>query len=1374
MPILIRSLLKDAAKAFMNDNEVDFPEQASRDELLALIREHFGNLGLNVEYFDFQDRVMLQPGSQRSGVHPQTTSTSESALDSGPKRQRNFPPPEPFDLEPQNNAAGRFEKWLERFRIYGEAIDLSSETTSKQRSIFLHVAGEKVMDLVPTLCEDVSIEDLLQRVQVALALFFRPKKNRHYERQMFRAATQTSDETTDAYVSRLRQQATHCEYGESLDDRILEQLIASAHSPELKSRLYEKGDGLNLASALETARNFECISKQSQQMSSQGAQYFSANCNFVQKPLRPCRYCYTKHYFKKKLCPAAGNRCKACGGDNHFPGSACSNAKESPQRTKKNAPKKKAKGKRNTRWKKVRNMEQDETESSDEDEPDSGPLFVSAIDSSKPGLYISLSVGKRSVPFLLDTGATNCNLLPKSFLPSNVSLQPCEPIRLYGGSVYEGLLGKTVVRVRNPKTQKSYNLVFGIVEEGKPILGWPAIKRMRLLKVSCKQVEVNRVEATGEKSLNFMDLVAKHEPVFRDELGKIDGVEVIIKLKPDAQPVFCRPRSVPYAYRGKVEEALQKLVEKGTIEEVQRAPDWCSPICCAVKKDSSIRVCADFSVTLNKVMQVDEYPLPTSEEIFSQLHGCRYFTRLDFRCCYEQLVVKESCRKYLCINTPKGIFRYIRLPYGISSGPSVCQRAIEEILRTVHKETSDRAFGRIDDIVLGSPTRAGLYALTDRVLTKLERLGARLNLEKCLFGVEEMTFLGFHVSAKGIQPDPAKISCILEAKPPTSKTNLRSFVGLVNFYRKFCPRLSEVSRPLYELLKQDVDFVWCDAHQKAFEEIKRLVTTAPVLTFYNPKLRHKIQSDASPFAIGSCLTQIDADGIEKPVAYAHRALTNAERNYSQLDKEALSLVFGLSKFHCYVFGKEVILETDHRPLLRILGHDSARPGMVSSRLARYAVFLSQYRYSISFKPGTNNENADALSRLISSQGDEQPDEASVFCVSQLDSLPVTEQQIHDATQDDHVLSEVVLRLKEGWSDPVSDPSFLPYYRRRDELSLHNDVIFWGNRAVIPNSLRGTLLTELHKGHPGIVRMSQLARRLVWWPNLDQDIEQKVSQCDPCQENRSAPARVPVLSWPSAEGPWQRIHVDYAPKFHGRALLIVIDSYSRWVEVGITRTNQISTEKTIEMLKGFMARYGLPKEIVSDNGVQFTSRAFREFCASIGCKQKFTAIYSPSTNGQAENTVKTVKKGLSKILSEKKQNITNALENLLFQIRNTPHSTTGSSPALLFLGRELRSRLSLVNESVVEGGAKTKTQPPVPTSDLRKGHHVRFQNFSGTPKWKKGTIMKVEGPRHFQIRDVEGNIHRRHRNQMFPTVENTRDIGPGIREVVGRANDENAE
>lgn len=357
--------------------------------------------------------------------------------------------------------------------------------------------------------------------------------------------------------------------------------------------------------------------------------------------------------------------------------------------------------------------------------------------------------------------------------------------------------------------------------------------------------------------------------------------------------------------------------------------------------------------------------------------------------------------------------------------------------------------------------------------------------------------------------------------------------------------------------------------------------------------------------------------------------------------------------------------------------------------------------------------------------------------------------IKKETQLDPVLSQVYTYVISGWPHVV-DPSLVPFKTRQHELSTRHGCLLWGARVIVPPSLQEKVLQELHDTHPGISRMKALARSYVWWPNMDSDIELTVSSCSTCQSMRSDPSPVQIHPWTFPARPWSRIHVDFAGPISGCTYLVVVDAYSKFPEV--VKMSTTSAKVTVTTLRDIFSRHGLPEIIVSDNGPQFTSTEFEQFCASNGLLHRTSAVYKPSTNGQAERVVQILKSAI------KQAHLTNAdvdavIANYLLIYRTTPHSTTGEPPSLLLMGRRLRNRLDLLTPSVekhVEARQYSTMLSRTAHRGFRKfnaGDSVLARNFGRGGKWVRGVVTEVLGSRHYMVK-VAGNLWKRHIDQLL--------------------------
>ena len=480
---------------------------------------------------------------------------------------------------------------------------------------------------------------------------------------------------------------------------------------------------------------------------------------------------------------------------------------------------------------------------------------------------------------------------------------------------------------------------------------------------------------------------------------------------------------------------------------------------------------------------------------------------------------------------------------------------------------------------------------------------------------------------------------------------------------------------------------------------------------------------------------------------SHPVPSLPERNYPQIEKEALALVFGVKHFHQYLYGRKFCLITDHKPLTTILAADKAIPSLAAARLQRWAILLSAYRYDIRFRRTEDHANADGLSRLPvqTPPGEELSSEAACFNLGQIQSLPVTSAEVATATRRDPILSKVLLYTQQGWPAQVPE-AMQPFASRKHELTVEDHCLLWGVRVIIPLKLRAQVLQELHRGHGGIVRMKSLARSYFWWPGLDKNVEECSKSCRTCQAVKSAPSTAPLHPWVWPEHPWQRVHVDYAGPFKGKSFFLLVDAHSKWPE--IHELSSTTTDHTIAVLRRVFAAYGLPQQIVSDNGPQFTSQEFADFLRSNGITHIRTAPYHPSSNGAVERLVQTFKQAM-KAGEGDGLPLQHQLQSFLLTYRSTPHATTGLSPASMFLGRPIRTRFDLLRPDVgrrtCAAQAKQKSHHDGKTS-LREfivGARVMVRDGRDQSHWTPGTVLERRGPVSYTVRLDSGFVSRKH-------------------------------
>ncbi|XP_035806354.2 uncharacterized protein K02A2.6-like [Amphiprion ocellaris] len=1209
---------------------------------------------------------------------------------------------------------GDWIEYVERLEHFFLANDIDNE--GKKRSILLSVCGAKTYKLIRNLATprkpgDLSFKELVTLVQNHHC----PKPSVIVQRFKFHTHSRKLGVSVAAFVAELRQLSEHCEFGSVLDDMLRDRLVCGINDDGMLGETalnFKKA--LDIAQAMETAAN---------------------NTKDIQKANNGVQPTAVHRLSKeKKDKPQKSVECYRCGGahfanDCGFKDTVCHNCKKKGHIAKKCRGR--AKDKQKKEWKMKPKWDSHHLQSEAPEEECAFNMFNLKEPRAEP-ICATLQVNGKELQMEVDTGASASVISQATYhrlwrsggapalKETNIRL------RQYTGECIP-LLGAIEVNLAYQGQEATVRLL--VVEgEGPSLLG-----RDVLQKICLNWRAIRYITEIG-------DILAKYAEVFKDELGTLRGTTVKLCVDPNAQPRFFKPCAVPYATKAKVEAELERLQQLGIIKPIEFS-DWAAPIVPVLKGDGEARICGDYKLTINQASQLDTYPLPRVEDLFATLAGGQTFTKLDMSHAYQQLLLDEESKKYVTINTHKGLFKYNRLVFGVASSPAIFQRTMDNLLQNI-----PHVAVYLDDILVTGRTEEEHLRNLDRVLNRMAEAGLRLKRSKCVFQAPSVTYLGHRISAQGLSPLEEKVRAIKEAPSPKNVAELRSFLGLVNYYGKFLPDLSTVLAPLYQLLHKDSSWQWRQTQQKAFQQVKELLHSGPLLVHFDPDKDVILSCDASPYGIGAVLSHRMEDGTEKPIGYVSRTLTAAEKGYSQLEKEGLAVVFAVKRFHQYLYGRPFTIFTDHKPLLGLFSESKGISPMASARVQRWALTLSAYQYRILYKAGSENANADAFSRLP------LPDTPSlcslppetVFLLERLSTSLVTAKQIKMWTDRDPVLSQVKRWLMQGWPAAVEQEELKPYARRQQELSVQDGCVLWGSRVTVPPPGRAQIMEVLHEAHPGVSRMKSLARSFVWWPGLDTALEEKVKACSQCQENQKMPAAAPLHPWEWPSRPWSRLHLDFAGPFMDHMFLVLVDSHSKWLEAHIM--SNITASLTADTLRSIFATHGLPDTVVTDNGPTFTSDVFKVFMEKNGIRHIRTAPYHPASNGLAERAVETLKAGLRKMSGH---SLEMKLSRFLFQYRITPHSTTGLTPAEMLMGRKPKSHLDLLRPDVGARVARSQDEQKARRDRharerlFKPGDSVYVKNFGSGSPWLPGVIHRCSGPVSVIVDLQDGRLIRRH-------------------------------
>jgi hypothetical protein len=1254
-------------------------------------------------------------------------------------------------------AGQRWDKWVNRFENL--LVALAIDAPERKKSLLLLYAGDRVFDIfenitvpVPDVPDGEQPPDCYVLCKQALTDYFKPRKNYEINTFNFRDMKQSAGEKFDAFLQRLRDAAHGCDFGENTDKEIKRQIIKGCSTPKLRRYGLSKED-CDLDSIIKEGRNIEASDAQAMSIEQPVAvpqvkkiQYnkkekFSKKQGESSEQKRKFTKCYNcgggyPHKGGRQGCPAFGKECMKCRRMNHFARCCKSTNTTTNTTTSKQKPG-------------VHQCEKLETE---EEEIYEAPVFTVKGHEREPPIELDVTLktdGREAKCTMeLDTGSA-VSIMPKhlfsTLFPGKKLEKTNAVFRTYTKEIFHPC-GQTSVNVNyNGKDHEDFRL-FVVNENYRALFGRDWFRRIPLDWNDIKKVHaVNSITKTDVQK-KVKEILDAHAAVFENSLGKMKDVKVELKMEPDARPVFHKARPVPYALKTAIEEEYSRM-EKLDIWEPVSSSRYASPAVHVIKLDKSIRVCGDYKVSINKTLMDETYPLPKVQDVFAKLGktkegATKKFSKIDLKEAYAQLEVHEDSREFLTINTHKGMYRYKRLPYGIKCAPAIFQRNMEIILGGVPGVQC-----YLDDILITGEDDDEHLENLQAVLKKLADHGLKVKLNKCAWFQDSVEYLGHIINHEGLHMNPKNMEAVREAPPPENKTQLKAFLGLVNYYGTFLPDLATELKPITRLLRNDVRWSWDEQCQKAFEKAKKMIASEQILTAYDPELPVRLACDASPYGLGVVLSHIMPDNTERPIQFASRTLTKTEQNYAQIDREALSIIFGVKKFHQYLYGRKFQLLTDHKPLTSILHAEKGIPSLAAARFQRWSLLLAAYEYDIQNRNTNSHGNADGLSRLPLEQWrkEETVDVLEVFYNEYYEVLPVTAQQIKLETSRDPVLSKVMEFTNQGWSTDT-DAELTEYKKKKDELTIEQGCLKWGIRVVIPKKLQAYPLAEIHSAHIGIVKMKNLARSYIWWPGIDRDLEATAKQCSQCQESQKNPALAPLHPWCYPNKPWERIHVDFAGPLHNQMFLIVVDAYSKWPEV--IQMKSTTSEKTIKVLRDLFARYGLVDQLVSDNGPQFTSEEFKTFMQKNGIKHIRSAPYHPATNGLAERFVQTMKNSLK---MQKPGDVSQALARFLLAYRRAPNATTGETPATLFLGRNIKSRLDLVKPNLNKSVTNKQADQQKPRSynknrELNVGQAVWVRQYHNS-KWTIGTIINKLGPRNYEVEVAPGVVWKRHIEQL---------------------------
>ena len=1210
--------------------------------------------------------------------------------------------PKSLDLTNMNMAAEKFQIWKLKFLDFCVLTHLEQQQPEYQLAIFRQSVGDAALKAIQRFRfqpnEDKNDWHILLR---KLEDHCVGERNETYERYKFFCRKQEEGESFESYLSAIEDLVDTCNFGDLRDSLIRDRIVTGLTSAAITKQLLGIRN-LTLAKCIDVCRSHYLAEEQLSNMGNAVSILHQVNVNKSQsQPAIDCLFCGRRHVKNKASCPAWGKVCSKCGKRNHF-AKCC----KSPN---------------------VHSITQ---------QPESclSDTINNLHDRRKlrKSVYADMVVNGHTVKFQLDTGAT-ANLIPKKYVPEEAILDTTSKLTMWNGATFIPA-GTAILDVTNPKSGNVYKLNFIVVEEElMPILGVEAVTDLDLININFD----NFVYASVCAPTVFFD---KYPRVFDDGLGQLPG-KVKLSLNQDVRPRVLPTRRVPLAIRERFKQELDRLLALGVIAKVDGPSDWVSQIAVVLKRNGDLRICID-PKPLNEALRREHFQLPVLDDLLSELAGAKYFTKVDLSSAFWHLELEEESSMLTTFSTPYGRFRWLRLPFGLKVSSEIFQKRLKQAIDDLPGVKCVA-----DDILIFGSTVSEHDNNLENFLSRCERDNIKLKKEKFEYCTQEVIFHGHLLTADGIKPDPEKIRAINEMPPPVDSKGASRLCGMVTYLSRFLPKLADIIEPIRRLTHKDTEWSWAGDQREAFEKIKILLTKAPVLAYYDPKLPLCIQCDSSQFGLGAALLQ---NG--KPLDFRSRTLTPTEERYAQIEKEMLAVVFALEKFNDYTFGQKTTVYTDHQPLVSIV----KKPLHIAPRrLQRMMIRLQKYDFEVQYMPGKDMVLADTLSRAPVSGTLTELEFENVNVVHELIAGKTFLERIKQATNDDAALQTLKRVISEGWpSDKTMLPEEVrPYFAVRDELTSEDDFLFRGDRIIIPKCLQLELMQRVHRSHLGINACLTRARECVYWPNMNGQLKDFISRCRSCREHDVRQTREPMERRDIPQRPWQIVSADL---FHygGKQFLVTVDYYTDFFEVD--ELALATSGEVIDKLRNHFARYGIPETFISDGGPQFGSLDFKKFAKSWEFEHHLTTPYRSQSNGKAESAVKEAKKIFKKAASE---NMDPKL--ILLEHRNTASGIVGLSPAQRMFHRRIRTQVpmtaqllqpTLFNQENLtrrlrERQEKYKTQYDKHSRKmiaLKVGDVVWVEPLGpGKCIWEKGKVIDTYGRNSFIV-EIDGKIYRRSR------------------------------
>ena len=869
-------------------------------------------------------------------------------------------------------------------------------------------------------------------------------------------------------------------------------------------------------------------------------------------------------------------------------------------------------------------------------------------------------------------------------------------------------------------------------------------------------VSGNQTQAEIDRSME--EIVSKFPKVFKG-LGRATKVPPIqIEVDPSFPPVQQKLRPIPIHYKEKLKKHLQELVQEGVVTPLQceNGTGWIHNVVITAKKWSADKIRMNLDTRpMKQAVKVSHFHIPTPQELRHEFQGSDRFTCVDFNHAFHQFPMTEESANLFTFHTPWGLHRLNTLVMGTHSGSSELQERVRVVLEGLEGVTQIK-----DDVVIhGQGTQHDENV--KKFLARIEEHGLTLRKEKCKFGVREVMWFGMIYSKQGMRPDPAKVQLIKEWPRPQDKSGVKSFLQTVQFCQVFMRpgqgrTYADVTLPLRRLTAKSVRFAWTKECADSFEELKKLLVSDKVMAYYDPSRPTRLYVDEGPAGVAATVAQeYNVDGVDhpvwRPVHHTSRAKTKCEQNYGKVDGESLGLLTGIKSNRMFLYGTSFTVVVDHEPLVSLYNSHSRE---VTVRVAKHKSKLLAFDFKVIYQPGATNP-CDFASRSPPSPREYTEEEKEELGIEEEDEdrevLVCRQEELTDAvtlpilqryTQQDKTLSQLVESIKTGrLQKDLASSGFKECFH---ELSVQDGIVMRGDRIVIPRDLRPDVLEAAHLGHPGKESMIRQLRLSTWWPNHTADAKQFEESCLPCVSAVDSNKVAPMQIRETPDRPWQHCSADYKGPIAGKYYFhVLIDNYSRWPEVAMVKSTAFN--KLEDKLEESFGVHGIPDSITHDNGPCYNSSDWTAFAKKWGFDKRPCTPEHPQANGIAERFMGVLVKVVHTAVASGRDPRVEVRRRLL-NYRNTPHPSTGKSPAELMIRRQIKTLVPSFMRPTTEKVDKEAKATNNHNSEKRKERYDkkrRVKEVKMVPgdrvliKQRKTTVKPPYDPKPYTVVTVQG-------------------------------------